>query len=215
MASRKPVRSEPPPPATTSTVEQEKAAQRAFTGDKLDWMTALSADPRLDARAFEVGFQIAQHVNKETRLAILSDETICDKTAIPRRWIARARADLRNCGWIDWKRTKTANIYWIRDDHMGAVTDHQIMLKDCRNEKRTKLKRARQVLPPVAYLKPRVLPPTAHAELPPVAHRDMPPVANIHLSDYTVVDTPSKMGPSKEELIGEEEERYDPDDPLA
>jgi len=60
-----------------------------FTGDKLDWLTALSADPRIDARAFEVGFCIMQHVNKRTRTAFVSTETIGEKTNIPKRWIAR------------------------------------------------------------------------------------------------------------------------------
>jgi hypothetical protein len=191
--------------------ELEKAKRRSFTGDKLDWMVALSADPRLDSRAFEVGFQIAQHVNAQTGLAILSDDTISDKTAIPRRWVARARSDLRTCGWIDWRRTKTANIYWTRGEQMNAVTDHQILLKDCREERKKKLRTARQVLPPVAHLKARDLPSVAHAELPPVANRDSPPVANIHLSGNTVVDTPSKPIAFREVVIGGEaydEEQY-------
>ena len=141
--------------------EIEKAKQRSFTGDKLDWMNAVSADPLLDARAFEVAFCIAQHVNKASGLAILSDDTIADKTGIARRWVARARVALREGRWIDWKRTKTANIYWTKGDRIGAVTDHQVILKERRDERKTKLKKARQV---------------------------MPPVANIHLSDYTVED---------------------------
>jgi hypothetical protein len=181
-------------------------------------MTALSADPRLDARAFEVGFTIAQHVNKESGIAILSDETICDKTGIPGRWIRRARADLRICGWIDWKRTKTANIYWTRGEQINAVMDHQILLKECREEKRAKLRTARQVRPPVADLnnqdRPPVAdltvpdrPPVANRDRPPVANRDRPPVADIHLSDYTLVDTPSQVLSSSEGFSEEEQHR--------
>jgi hypothetical protein len=74
-----------------SDTADAKAAQRSFTGDKLDWMTALSADPFMDARAFEVGFCIAQHVNAKNGIAILSDDTISDKTGIPKRWVLRVR----------------------------------------------------------------------------------------------------------------------------
>jgi hypothetical protein len=179
----------------------EKEQRRSFTGNKLDWLTALSADPRLNARAFEVGFQIAQHVNLQSGLAILSDDTISDKTSIPRRWVARARNDLRECGWIEWQRTKTANIYWTRGEQLNAVMDHQILLKDGREARKKKLKTARQVLPPVAHLKAHVLPPVADRDLPPVADRDLPQVANIHLSSYTLVDTPSKNLPSIEQPL--------------
>lgn len=183
-----------------SKADTSAKQQRSFTGDKLDWMVSLSADPRLDARAFEVGFQIAQHVNKTSGIAILSDDTISDKTNIPKRWVARARTDLRDAGWIDWKRTKTANIYWTRGEQIDHVTDHQIMLKDDRDARRKKRKEARQVLPPLAYLKIRDLPPVANADLPPVADRELPQVANIHLSGNTVVETPSKNIAADEEL---------------
>ncbi len=136
-----------------ATGAAEKASQRSFTGDKLDWMTAVSADPRLDARAFEVAFCIAQHVNRKTGAAILSDDTIGDKTGIPRRWVLRARQALRETGWIDWQRTKTANVYWTKGENMNRVIDLQIMLRDARQEKRNRIKCARQDAPPVAHLK--------------------------------------------------------------
>jgi hypothetical protein len=173
------------------TEEAAKAKQRLFTGDKLDWLTALSADPRLDARAFEVGFCIAQHVNKETGLTILSDDTIADKTGIPRRWVQRSRDLLRATGWIDWNRTRTANVYWTRGEQLNAVTDHQILLKDARDERRQKQRVTRRVAPPVAHLKQRDQPPLAHQVAPPVANLDAPPMANIHLSGNTLDRTPS------------------------
>lgn len=186
-------------------VSQVVEKQRSFTGDKLDWMTALSADPRIDARGFEVGFQIAQHVNAQTGVAILSDETIVDKTGIPRRWVQRARAMLRDVGWINWKRTKTANIYWIKSDNINAVIDHQVMLREARADRRARAKARRQVTPPVAHLTLGDTPPLAHPHSPPVAIRDSPPVAHIHLSGNTVVDTPSSML-TKEEVVGEEDQ---------
>lgn len=166
--------------------------RRSFTGDKLDWMNALSADPRLDARAFEVGFCIAQHVNAERGIAIVSDETIADKTGIPKRWVLRARQSLRDAGWIDWRRTKAANIYWSLGDRINAVTDHQIILREKRTERQSKARKARQETPPVAYLKYQETPPVAHPETPAVAEQETPPVANIHLNGYTLSVTPSK-----------------------
>jgi hypothetical protein len=182
-------------------------------------MSAVSADPRLDARAFEVAFCIAQCVNSQTGIAILSDDTISDKTGIPKRWVARARANLRECKWIDWQRTKTANVYWTRGDPLNAVTDHQIMLKDGREERRKKRKKPDQVLPPVAHLKSRDLPSMAHAELPQVADGDLPPVADIHLSSYTLGNTPSKIDRLSGERVLEKSREaasdYDPDNPLG
>ena len=203
---------------TEAADKAKEQQQRSFTGDKLDWMTAVSADPLLDARAFEVAFCIAQCVNKHSGLAILSDDTIGDKTGIPRRWIARARVALKEAQWIDWKRTKTANIYWTKGQRIDRVTDHQTLLKDSREERKKKLKTARHVLPPVAHLKLQDQPPVAHADMPPVAHRDLPPVANIHLSGYTVVDTPSKNMAYQEEVLEEteEEEHFEHDaDPFG
>ena len=170
----------------------EADQRRTFTGDKLDWMTALSGDPRLDARAFEVGFCIAQHVNAQSGLAIVSDDTIGDKTGIPKRWVLRARQSLRDAGWIDWRRTKSANIYWTLGDRINAVTDHQIILKEKRTERQSKARKARQETPPVAHLKYQETPRMALPETPPVAEQETPPVANIHLSSYTLSVTPSK-----------------------
>ena len=107
-----------------------------FTGDKLDWLTALSADPRIDARAFEVGFCIMQHVNKRTRTAFVSTETISEKTGIPVRYVERARATLRKAGWMTWRRTGTANVYSPLDGPMNAILDQQTLLKDQRDERR-------------------------------------------------------------------------------
>jgi hypothetical protein len=170
-----------------------EADQRTFTSAKLDWMTALSADPRLDARAFEVGFCIAQHVNAESGRAIVSDDTISDKTGIPKRWVLRARVSLKEARWIDWQRTRSANIYWTLADSISAVTDHQIILKEMRTERQSKARKARQETPPLAYLKYRKTQPVALPETPPVGLPEMPPVANIHLSSYTLSLTPSKV----------------------
>jgi hypothetical protein len=147
-----------------------KAAEdrRSFTSAKLDWLTALSADPRLDARAFQVGFCIVQHMNAQTWRAILSDDVITDKTGIPTRWVSRARQCLREAGWIDWQRTGKANVYRILVGCIAGVTERQIELKEKRAEKR----KAGQIKIPEAHDRPRV--------------------ADIHLQPYTFSVTPSK-----------------------
>jgi hypothetical protein len=174
---------------------------RSFTGDKLDWMSGLSGDPRLDSRAFEVGFCIAQHVNRKTGVAILSDDTISDRTGIPRRWVLRARSRLRETGWISWRRTKTANVYWTTADSLDAVADHQVLLKDARADRRAAAKAGCLVAPPMAHLKSEDVPPAAVLDVPPVAIPDVPPVANVHLSVNTVNNTPSRFGLIEEEPL--------------
>jgi hypothetical protein len=182
------------PKAINTAAESDQ--RRRFTGDKLDWMTALSADPRLDARAFEVGFCIAQHVNSKSGRAIVSDETISDKTGIPKRWVLRARKALKEAGWINWRRTRTANVYWTLGDRINAVTDHQIFLKDARTERQNKTRKAHQEAPPVAYLRRRETSPAALPETPPVAQGETPPVANIHPNN-----TPSVLHLQKKRSI--------------
>jgi len=178
----------------SATAESDQ--RRTFTGDKLDWMTALSADPRLDARAFEVGFCIAQHVNSKSGRAIVSDDTISDKTGIPKRWVLRARKNLKEAGWINWRRTRTANVYWTLGGRINAVTDHQIFLKEARTERQNKTRKAHQETPPVAYLGRRETSPAALPETPHVAESETPPAANIHANT-----TPSILHLRKKQSI--------------
>ena len=167
---------------TPNVTAGEAAEKRSFTGDKLDWMTALCADPRIDARAFRVGFTIAQHINMRKGVAFISDETISDKTSIPTRWVQRARALLRTTRWIDWKRTQSANLYWILPGNIDPVTDHQIMLRDARADRRASPKSNRRVSPRVAHLMGWDTPQVASSDPPQVANPDPPGVADKHLS---------------------------------
>src|SRR5438874_7120075 len=81
-----------------------ETARRSFASFKFDWIRALAADPRLDARAKLIGNCILSHINQHSGEAILSDRAISDETAIPERGIARGRGPLRKHGWIDWRR---------------------------------------------------------------------------------------------------------------
>ena len=145
----------------------EKAEKRTFTSDKLDWVNALSADPRVSSEAFEVGFCIAQHVNQRTGKAILSVETIRDKTHVNLRSVHRCRMHLKELGWIDWVRTKTANVYVTLGLNMNAVLDHQLVLKEQRDERRQKSRK--QEVPEMAHLNQPDVPVPADREVPKVA----------------------------------------------
>jgi hypothetical protein len=133
-------------------IKQAKADQQTWASYKFDVLTGMSADPRLDARAFEVGFCILQHVNAKTGKAMLSDDTIADKTGIPKRWVLRARNLLWETRWLRWERTRTANVYQVLSDPLNAVLDHQEILKDERRERQSKTRReARRETPRVAH----------------------------------------------------------------
>ena len=133
--------------------------RRTFTSEKLDWLVALSGDPRLDARSVEVGFCIVQHVNAKSGLAILSDDTIRDKTGIPKRWVQRARKKLREADWINWRRTRSANVYWTLPTRVNIVTDYLLILREQRKERQAQIKKAQQEAPPAAYLRNQEMPP--------------------------------------------------------
>jgi hypothetical protein len=121
----------------------EADQHQRWASHKFDLFTGMSADPRLDARAFEVGFCIVQHVNARRGTAILSDDTISDKTGIPKRWVLRARSLLRETGWLRWERTRTANVYQVLSGPLNAVLDHQEMLKEERRERLSKKRERR------------------------------------------------------------------------
>jgi hypothetical protein len=184
--------------------DTKEVRQRSFTGDKLDWMTALMADTSIASDAKVVGFCIAQHINAETGLAILSDDTIADKTGISKREVLRARMDLRSASWINWKRTGSANVYWTLGDPIQAIMMRQQSLKKVRDGKRQARAHGRSDVTALAHLKARDvttlahLPPsktttkprdvtaTSHHDVTPLAHHDVTRLANIHRRENTL-----------------------------
>jgi hypothetical protein len=191
--------------------DTKEVRQRSFTGDKLDWMTALMADTSIASDAKVVGFCIAQHINAETGLAILSDDTIADKTGISKREVLRARMDLRSASWINWKRTGSANVYWTLGDPIQAIMMRQQSLKKVRDGKRQARAHGRSDVTALAHLKARDvttlahLPPsktttkprdvtaTSHHDVTPLAHHDVTRLANIHRRENTLHKTPSVL----------------------
>ncbi len=183
------------------TDDAENKKRRSFTSEKLDWISALGGDPRINPRAFKIGVFIAQHVSMKTGVAILSDEVLTDKTNIPRSWVIRARKLLRETRWIDWKRTKTANIYWTSGENINRVLDLLAVRKDDRESARAERRSRRSAVPRVKHLNGQDVPGVKQQDVPPVELRDVPPVGHIHLSTYTLEVTPEERG-----LGGKEEE---------
>ena len=54
--------------------------KKTFTADKLNWLDCVANDRDLKPAAFKVAYAIMQHVNAETLIAWLSDETLVDMT---------------------------------------------------------------------------------------------------------------------------------------
>ena len=64
-------------------------------------------------------------INEQTRDWKLSDETIAALAGKPGaiRSVKRARKRLRDAGWIGWKRTSDANVYFLRHENTWAAMD--------------------------------------------------------------------------------------------
>jgi hypothetical protein len=159
--------------------------QKIATSEKLDWLDAVIADHRLDARAKVIAYCIRQHVNRDTGIAFVSDATITDKTGVPNRWVRRARNDLRAANWIDWKRTRTANVYSTSTEPMAAIAEQQRTLKEARDTRRRE--------------RPRVAEhELGNSDRPQVAEHDGPQVAG--LVRPRVADIPLSVNPLEEPL---------------
>jgi hypothetical protein len=180
-----------------SASAQAPHEKRTFASFKFEWMKALAADPRLEARAKMIGNCILGHVNQHSGEATLSDRAISDETAIPERGIVRGRGPLRKHGWIDWRRTGGANVYRVLSDNMPAMNDRLARLKSQRNADAESRKGARRVAPPVAERNHRSDPPPVaertnhqpdeisqfrHCDALPMAQHVQPWVADKHLN---------------------------------
>ena len=119
---------------------------------------------------------------------------MCCGTPVASPWPTRAtiRGPCKPTSATATSSTPSVTQSWPRIG-LNAVTDHQIILKEKRTERQSKIRKARQETPPVAYLKYR--------ETPRVAEQETPPVANIHLSRYTLSRTPSKKPSIQRKLL--------------
>ena len=132
---------------TASTVPDDPVL-KDWTGRKLDWCNGVSIDPNIQPYQFEVAFAIIQHANFKTKVAILSDEAIEDATNISRSQIWRARRDLRKAGWLQWRRTRTANIYEPLFGNVDRCVVLRVFRSECRAERRRRRPPAARDLSP-------------------------------------------------------------------
>lgn len=172
----------------------DSAALKSFTSWKFDLLDAICADPELSPLDFKVAYVIAGCVNQQSGCAVVADETVADKANTNRRSVIRSRNNLRLNGWLDWRRTMSASVYWFKGDRLNAIVDHQTILRDRRLERRKERKTPLSVVSEVAQLNQQDVPELAHQDVSRLACPDVPEVANILPSSITPSDiTPSNI----------------------
>lgn len=105
------------------TADDDKALQKSWTAEKLDWLRCIAVDSQVKSGMFETAFAIIQHANAKTRIAILSDRTISDSTNISPAEVYRHRVGLRKLGWIMWKRGRRGLRITPLFDRMATTLD--------------------------------------------------------------------------------------------
>src|SRR5882724_4572144 len=155
--------------------------QKPFTSHKLNWLDCVAIDRRLKPAAFKVAYAIMQHVNSETLVGWLSDETLVDITGISSAEILRHRKSLKACGWLTWKRTGNANLYTPLFDQMPEglrlILDKRAKRKELREARRA----ARATVTPATPDQSPVM----ERDQSPVMDHVQSPAINIHLRQNT------------------------------
>jgi hypothetical protein len=129
---------------------------RSWTSRKLDWLRAINFDGRVSPLMFKIAFCIIQHANEKTaRTLLLSDETIADEIGTSHRNIYRPRTTLREIGWLNWRRTRNANIYTIEFKNVDRMLDGLTATRDQRNERRKSRENRRRECAPTRIVKPK------------------------------------------------------------
>ena len=81
------------------------SATRSFTSWKLDIIDGMMSDPRVRDGDFRIAFRVMQAVNQDTRIAFISDATICDDVPSTDRFRCNdARKRLEKIGWWEVER---------------------------------------------------------------------------------------------------------------
>jgi biotin operon repressor len=129
---------------------------KSFSSWKFQIIRTLIADTKLSQSAKLVGICILRHINEQSKITYLSDETIGDEMGgLSRCRVLKARQHLREEGWLIWKRKKdSANTYRILDRNISAILDDQTQKKDLREERRANRDVAKtiQTKPPVSIV---------------------------------------------------------------
>jgi hypothetical protein len=125
----------------TAKEKVEREAQRSFTSWKLDVLNALASDPEVSAGHFRIAFRVMQAVNRETRVAFISDELLCDEVPSTDRWKCnKARRKLIERDWwtVDRGHGGKASRYIFLDTNLNAILDRLAIYRDARATRRRK-----------------------------------------------------------------------------
>jgi hypothetical protein len=112
-----------------------------FTTKKLDWLACVNFDRRLKQfpTVFKVAYVIANQVDGSGNTALISDAAIADKAGgISERQVGRSRKLVRDTGWLDWRRTYSANVYSLLSEHISGALDAITASNEERKERRRK-----------------------------------------------------------------------------
>jgi hypothetical protein len=119
----------------------KKRKPPTFTGKKLDWLACVNFDRRLKQFpiAFKVAYVIANQVDEIKNTAFISDAAIIDKAGgISRSQVVRSRKLLRDTGWLEWRRTYSANVYSLLSEQVSGVWDAITASNEARKERQRK-----------------------------------------------------------------------------
>jgi hypothetical protein len=111
-------------------------SNRSWTSRKLDWQKAINFDRRVSPLMFKIAVCIIQHASENARTLKLSDQTIADEIGVSDRNVYRARVALREVGWLNWRRTRNANIYIVEFGNVDRMLDLFAIAREQRNERR-------------------------------------------------------------------------------
>jgi hypothetical protein len=163
--------------------------KKTFTAAKLNWLDCVLNDRNLKPAAFKVAYAIMQHVNSETLVAWLSDETLVDVTGISRAQVQRHRESLKEAGWITWERKQIANHYTPLFDRVEAALDDILVKRTNRKELRETRRRGVGGAPDAS--------PARQPDASPAMQSDASPAMHIHLRSNTYDLTPSSNNPER------------------
>jgi hypothetical protein len=163
--------------------------KKTFTADKFNWLDCVLNDRNLKPAAFKIAYAIMQHVNSETLVAWLTDETLVDVTGMSRAEVQRHRKSLKEAGWLRWKRTGDANHYTPLFDRVNAGLN-DILAK--REKRKAMRKIRRRGVGGALDASPATQPDASPATQP-----DASPARHIHLQANTYDLTPSPINPER------------------
>jgi len=182
--------------------DEKAKTNRKFTTRKLEWLQCVAHDPKIRPWAFEVAFCIMTHLNEGNGRSWVSDETLGDESSSPQRTVRRARVQLRDTGWLKWRRTSTANSYEPLYDKVSRTIDALVIKRDQRQERRKIRRRISNAhRPKLAEHKPPDRPKLAEQERPDMAEQDRPKLADIHVRVNTLERTRYRTSATEVEVV--------------